>query len=263
MEVSFMSFETLLLSKEGAIATIVINRPDVRNALNDQAWKELRRAFEQVRDDAEVRVLVITGAGDKAFAAGTDIRWLHGMSGVERLDPASQVTLNLLESMDKPSIAAVNGFALGGGCEVAMACDIRIAGDQAKLGLPEINIGIIPGSGGSQRLTRLVGAGKAKEMIFTGKIIDAQEAERIGLVQQVVPHDQVLAAARELAGQMIEKAPVALRLAKVAVTAAMNGDLQTGLAVEKLAQSFLFNTADSVEGMSAFLEKRKPQYQGR
>lgn len=256
------AFETLRLEVEEGVGMLTIHRPEVRNALNKQAWEELGTAVRHLQSLDAARVVIITGTG-KAFVAGTDIRYLLARSGAETMDPGSQAVLNQLEAMQKPVIAAINGYALGGGLELAMACDIRVAGETAKMGMPEINIGIIPGSGGTQRLTRIVGAGQAKKMILTGEIVDAETARRIGLVQAVVPDAELLQHARDLARTMLQKAPLALRLAKVATTSAMYGSLNEGLMVEKLAQSFLFDSQDKHEGMTAFLEKRPPQYRGR
>lgn len=256
------AFETIKLEYENGLGYLTVNRPDKRNALNKQAWEEIESAVSLIQSDDRIRVVIVTGAGDTAFVAGSDIRYLLKRSGEETMDPGSQQVLNQLEQLQKPVIAAINGFALGGGLELAMACDIRIASTNAKVGMPEINIGIIPGSGGTQRLTRIVGAGQAKKMIMSGEIIDADEAFRIGLVQQVVDPDQLQDNVQKLAKKMLDKAPLALRLAKVSTTAAMYGSLNEGLLVEKLAQSYLFDTEDKKEGMTAFLEKRQPEYTG-
>lgn len=259
-----MSFETLLLSIEEGVATITLNRPEVLNALNQQVYQELALAAEQVAKDDEVRALIITG-GEKVFAAGADIR---DMAKAEVLDIAltnrpSQRALELLENMPKPVIAAIAGYALGGGCELSLVCDVRLASEDAKLGLPEITLGILPGAGGTQRLPRLIGAGKAKEMIFSGDFIDAQEALRVGLVNKVVPANQLLAEAQRMAKRFASRGAVALRMAKSAINEGLRMDLQAGLQYEHQCFSLLFATKDQKEGMEAFLEKRRPKFQGK
>jgi enoyl-CoA hydratase len=263
MRVEVKKYENIKLEQENGIAFLTINRPDVRNALNKEAWEEIGAAINEIKGDDQSRVVIITGEGDSAFVAGSDIRYLLKRSGAETMDPGSQAVLNQIEDLQKPVIAAINGYALGGGLELAMACDIRIASEKAKVGMPEINIGIIPGSGGTQRLTKIVGAGQAKKMIMTGEIIDATEALRIGLVQQVVEPESLTDEVLTIANKMVSKAPLSLRLAKVSTQAAMYGNITEGLMIEKLAQSFLFDTEDKKEGMTAFLEKRKPEYKGR
>jgi enoyl-CoA hydratase len=258
-----VSREKLILSKRDGIATIAINRPEVRNALDPETWELLRRAVEEIVHDDDILVLVVTGTGDEAFAAGADIQSLHDRGMVATLDSSVQRVLQTLEDLWKPSIAAVNGFALGGGCELAMACDIRIASDRAKLGQPEVRLGIIPAGGGTQRLPRLVGVARAKEMIFTGEIIDADQAERIGLVNHVVPHDELMRSVLELAKKIIARGPLAVRLAKASVNVGMNYGPRAGLEYERLAQAVLFGTEDRMEGMDAFLEKRAPKFRGR
>lgn len=260
---SVREFQNLHLEQDGAVLTVTINRPEVRNALDPLTWEEIRAATRLARGDETVRVVILTGAGEKAFASGADIRAMRDRSQWEYFRSEAQDVLLELENLPKPVIAAVNGFALGGGCEVAMACDIRIAADRAKFGQPEVALGILPSAGGTQRLARLVGFGKAKELIMTGEIIGAAEALRIGLVNQVVPADQLLAAARAMAEKMLAKAPLAVGLAKLAVNLGMNTDLTSGLAYEKMAQTLLFTTEDKYEGMTAFIEKRPPQFKGR
>jgi enoyl-CoA hydratase len=258
-----VAYRNILFQKDGNIAFITLNRPEVRNALDPATWSEIRAAIRQCRQDDEVRVVVITGAGGKAFASGADIRVLRERHALEVLKGEAQDTLNEIESLEKPVIAAIDGFALGGGCELAMACDIRIATDRSRLGQPEVGLGIIPGAGGTQRLQRLVGLGKAKELIFTGAIIDAAEAERIGLVNRVVPPEQLMDAVRDMANRIIAKGPVAVGLAKMAINVGSNSDLNTGLLFEKLAQTVAFYTEDRLEGTGAFLEKRSPNFKGR
>jgi enoyl-CoA hydratase len=258
-----MAYQNILLELKGPLGIVTINRPEVRNALDAQTVSEIRRALEELRQNEGVQVVIFTGAGEKSFAAGADISGLRNKTMLDALLPGMQALYSELEEFEKPTIAAVNGYALGGGCELAMACDIRIASEKAKFGLPELNLGIIPGAGGTQRMARLIGKGKAKELIFTGDIIEAAEAERIGLVNKVVPADQLLSAAEEMAGKMMKKGPLALRLAKMAINAGVETDLKTGLLVEKLAQGILFTTEDKYEGTTAFLEKRPADFKGR
>lgn len=257
------TYTNLILDKKDGILLVTINRPEVRNALNWETWEEIGQLVGEINNDQSLKAVIITGAGDKAFAAGADLRWLLERPTIEALDPGAQGILTALENSIKPIIAAVNGYALGGGCELAMACDIRIASEKAKFGLPEPGVGVLPGAGGTQRLPRLVGKGKAKELIFTGDIIDATEAAQIGLVNKVVPHEQLLAAAFEMATKIASKAPLAIRMAKKVIDMGTATDFSTGLALEKLSQAFLNGSSDRVEGMSAFLEKRKPNFQGK
>ena len=258
-----MTYENLILTKNNGLATLTVNRPQVRNALDQATWKEIRQALDEVAEDEAVHVLIVTGTGEKAFASGADLRWLRDRSMLATLEAYPQGVLAALESLAKPSIAAVNADALGGGCELAMACDIRIASERARFGQPEVRLGILPGAGGTQRLPRLVGMAKAKELILTGDIIDAAEALRIGLVNQVVPHDQLLAAATAMAEKIMQRGPIAVRLAKAAVQAGMEFGTGAGYAFERLAQTVLFGTEDHTEGIDAFLEKRPPQYKGK
>lgn len=258
-----MDFENIILKKEEGIATITINRPEVRNALNKETWSEIKEAIRNVRDDDGVKIVIITGAGDKAFAAGADIRGLKEKTMIEILDGKATEICTEIENLKKPVIAAINGFALGGGCELAMACDIRVAAENARLGQPEVNLGIIPGYGGTQRLPRLVGKGKAKELIFTGDIIDAKEAEKIGLVNKVVPQDTLMDAVKEMASKIMSKGPLAIRLAKAAINLGTELDLAKALEYERFAQSLLFASEDRKEGITAFLEKRKPIFSGK
>ncbi|SFR04651.1 enoyl-CoA hydratase-related protein [Desulfoscipio geothermicus] len=259
-----MDFQNLLLEKDGHIAVITLNRPEVRNALDPQTWAEIRGAIRECRFDQDVRVVIITGAGGKAFASGADIRSLRERETLEVLKSEAQESLNDVENLDKPVIAAIDGFALGGGCELAMACDIRIATSRSKLGQPEVNLGIIPGAGGTQRLQRIVGIGKAKELIFTGDILTAQEAVEIGLVNKVVDQpEDLLPAAKEMAQKIIAKGPVAVSLAKLSINVGANTDINSGLLFEKFAQVIAFSTDDRIEGTTAFLEKRKPDFKGK
>lgn len=258
-----MSYQNILLEIRDSLGIITLNRPEVRNALDAQMMAEIRQALAELQEHQEVKVVVFTGAGEKSFAAGADIAALRERTFLEILEPGMSGLYAEIENYEKPTIAAVNGFALGGGCELAMACDLRLAAEHAKFGLPELNLAIIPGAGGTQRLTRLVGQGKAKELIFTGDILTAEESERIGLVNKVVPLDQLMNTATELAQKITKKGPLALRLAKVAINHGSEANIQTGLIIEKLAQSILYTTEDKYEGTSAFLEKRSANFKGR
>ncbi|MEW6275073.1 MAG: enoyl-CoA hydratase-related protein [Bacillota bacterium] len=258
-----MGDQKLLLEKRDGIALLTLNRPEVNNALDRQTWFALDEAIKEVRADAEVRVLIITGAGERAFAAGADVRWLKERPPLDLLERGPQAIMLDLEKLPKPVIAAVNGYALGGGCELAMACDIRIASEKARFGLPEINLGILPGGGGTQRLSRLVGKGKAKELIFTGDIIDAREAERIGLVNKVVPPEELMEATMAMAKKIMGKSPVALRVVKAVIDVGTGTDFPAALAYEQFGQTILWGTEDRQEGMAAFLEKRPPQFKGK
>lgn len=248
---------------DGGVAWITIDRQEVRNALNGEVMREVRAALDAFREDESVGVVVFTGAGDKAFAAGADISELRERTALDALASGVQRLFDEIEGYEKPTIAAVNGYALGGGCELAMACDIRIASDNAKFGQPEVNLSIIPGAGGTQRLSRLVGKGKATELILTGEVIDADEAHRIGLVSKVVPQAELTDAVGETAGAILKKGPLAIRLAKIAVSRGAETDQDTGMLIERLAQAVLFDSEDKLEGTSAFLEKREPDFRGR
>ncbi len=260
-----MAFETILLKIERGAATITLNRPQRLNALSQQMFRELDEAFDEVATDPAARVLVITGAGDRAFAAGADIREFVGLNPVAALDFSrnGQRVLRKLETMPKPTIAAVNGFALGAGCELMMACDIAYAADTAKVGQPEITLGIIPGVGGTQRLARLVGKQKAKELAMTGDMVPADEALRIGLVCRVVPAAELMAEVQKLCERILSKGDVALRMAKEAIEAGSHVDLASGQEIEAKSFSLCFATEDRVEGVNAFLEKRTPNFKGR
>ncbi len=259
-----MEYQNLLLEKDGHIAIITLNRPEVRNAMDPRTWMEIRGAARECRFDKEVRVVIITGAGGKAFASGADIRSLRERETLEVLKSEAQESLNDVENLDKPVIIAIDGFALGAGCELALAGDIRIATGRSKLGQPEVNLGIIPGAGGTQRLQRVVGVGKAKELIFTGDIISAQEAKEIGLLNKVVEQpEELLPAAKEMAQKIIANGPMAVSLAKTAINVGANTDINSGLLFEKFAQVIAFSTNDRIEGTTAFLEKRKPDFQGK
>lgn len=256
--------EFVLVKVQDRLATVTIARPEARNALNAEVVRELTAVFERLASDASVGAVILTGAGDKAFVAGADIKEMVGKSGLE-MQAFSELGRRLGDAMgrcSKPIIAAINGYALGGGCEIAMACDIRLASETAKIGQAEINIGIIPGFGGTQRLPRLVGPGWAAQMVLTGEALDASSAERIGLVNRVVPADRLLEEATSLARKILEKSPVAVALAKACLQAAQEMPLSQGLAYETAAFGVSGATEDKVEGMTAFIEKRKPAWKG-
>ena len=258
------NYETLTIERRGGVAIMTINRPDKLNALNNKVHEEGVAALKELREDDDVRVLVLTGAGEKAFIAGADISEFAGHTPVTQRDEFYQPTLfNSIDSFPKPVIAMVNGFCLGGGNELAMACDLRIASETARFSQPEINLGIIPGGGGTQRLTNLIGEGRSMEMILTGDMIDAATAERFGLVNHVYPADQLEEKTMELANKIASKAPIALRLCKEAVKFASRSNLDEGLRREVDLFAICFSTEDKEEGVAAFLEKRKPEFKGR
>ena len=258
------AYETLLVERRERVAVITINRPDKRNALNIKTRAEGAAALDELRDDETVRVVVITGAGDKAFIAGADISEFAERTALTQRDVMTGRSLfTAIDTFPKPVIAMVNGYCLGGGCELAMACDLRIASERASFGQPEINLGIIPGGGGTQRLTHLVGEGKAMELILTGEIINAQAAHAIGLVNLVVPHEELAAKTLELANRIAENSPIALRLSKEAVKTAARAPLDEGLRREIDLFALCFSSEDKDEGVKAFLEKRKPEFKGR
>jgi len=260
-----MSFENLLLERDGAIAIVTINRPKVLNALNTQTLDELRRAVLDLKQDEGARVVILTGAGDKSFVAGADINELalQTPTGGREHALGGQHVFDLLENMGKPVIAAINGFALGGGCELAMACTLRLAADTARLGQPEITLGLLPGYAGTQRLPRLVGKGKAMEMILTGAAIAADEAQRIGLVTRVVPAAELMAEARKLAAQLARNAPIAMRYIINAVNKGVEMPFAEACQYEATLFGLVASTDDMREGTKAFLEKRKPEFKGR
>jgi enoyl-CoA hydratase len=256
--------ENVLLERRDRVAIVTINRPEKLNALNIQTRAELVDHFDQLRDDAEIRVVVITGAGEKAFVAGADINEFAGRTALEQRNVMRAKSIfTALSDFSKPIIAQINGFCLGGGCELALSCDIRLASDKARFGQPEINLGIIPGGGGTQRLTRLVGEGKAMQMILSGEMINAQEAHRIGLVNEVYPAADLETKTMEMANKIAEKSPVALAYAKAAVKNAARMGLREGLEAEIDLFALCFASEDKEEGVRAFLEKRQPDFKGK
>jgi len=259
------TYDNLLIERDGAVATLTVNRPKVLNALNAPTMDELRRALRELRGDDEVRAVIITGAGDKSFIAGADINELAVLTPVDGREHGlrGQHVLQVLENLGKPVIAAINGFALGGGCELAMACTLRIAADTAKLGQPEINLGLIPGYAGTQRLARLVGRGRALEILLTGDLIGADEAYRIGLVNRVVPAAELMTEARALAAKLASKAPIALRYIIDAVNRGLDMPFAEGARFEATLFGLVSTTEDMREGTKAFLEKRKAEFKGR
>jgi enoyl-CoA hydratase len=260
-----LTLANVLYEKRDAIAYVTVSRPKVLNALNTLTWKDLRTAFEHARDDDAVRGVILTGAGDKAFVAGADISELAHASAIdaERSSSSGQEVLDLVENLGKPVIAAINGFALGGGCETAMACTIRIAVEHAKFGQPEVKLGLLPGGGGTQRLPRLVGKGRALQLILSGEIISAQEAWRIGLVNEVVPAADLIPRAEAILKMIASNAPIAVKLSLEAVNKGMDTSLSEGFALEASYFGLCAGTEDKKEGTSAFLEKRAPKFLGR
>ena len=260
-----MSYETLTQEEREGIAIVTIRRPEKLNALNQKVMKELHACFEQLRDDDAVRVVIVTGAGEKAFVAGADISELAVQSpvGGKATSLGGQRTLDLIENLGKPVIAAVNGYALGGGCELAMACTLRIASENARFGQPEVKLGIIPGYAGTQRLPRLVGKGRALELILTGDPINAQEAYRIGLVNQVIPQKDVLATAESLARKIMANGPLAVRFAMESVNHGMEMSQAEGQFLEATLFGLCCTTEDKNEGTRAFLEKRPAKFTGK
>jgi enoyl-CoA hydratase len=260
-----MAFDNLLLEREGAVAVVTINRPAVLNALNAQTLDELRRVVLDLKADDSTRVMILTGAGEKSFVAGADIKELAVQTPTGGREHAltGQHVLDLIENMGKPVIAAINGFALGGGCELAMACTLRIAADTARLGQPEINLGLIPGYAGTQRLSRLVGKGKAMELVLGGAPIAASEAERIGLVNRVVPAADLMTEARKLAAQLATHAPIAMRYIMTAINKGLEMPFADACVFEATLFGLIASTEDMREGTTAFLEKRKPGFKGK
>jgi enoyl-CoA hydratase len=265
LPITLPTFDTLLFTLDGGVATITLNRPGVLNALNAQTFDDLERVFTVLANDPTVRVILITGSGEKAFAAGADIAELARTDAAlgEKLALRGQSVFALIESSSRPVIACINGFALGGGCELALACTLRIAADSAKLGQPEVKLGLIPGYGGTQRLPRLIGSSPALRLILTGEIIPASEALRIGLVDEVVPAAELLSRAQALAAQIASQAPLAVAASLEAVHQGLALPLDQALALEAGIFGRLSDTADKKEGVEAFLGKRKPIWHGK
>ena len=259
-----MELANVLYEKEGDIAIVTVNRPKALNALNAETLADIEKAMDAAAADAEVKVVILTGAG-RAFVAGADITFMQNMTAMEGRAFAmlGQAVFRKIETMEKPVIAAVNGFALGGGCELAMSCDFRIASDAAKFGQPEVGLGVTPGFGGTQRLPRLVGVGMAKELCYTGDTIDANEALRIGLVNHVVPGDELMTYVKDMAKRIASKGQLAVRMCKKAINEGMQMDIDRSMTLEADIFGILFSTEEQKEGMTAFVEKRKPVFTGK
>ncbi len=260
-----MTYKTLLYEKEDGIAKVTVNRPESLNALNSTVYAELYKVFESIENDARVRVVVITGAGEKAFVAGTDIVEMQDMNTLEisRFVDKIRKASDRIYTLSKPVIAAINGYCLGGGCELTLCCDLRIASEKARFGQPEINLGLIPGACGTQRLPRLVGVAKAKEMIYLGDMIDAPTALNWGLVNKVVPPESLMDEAMGIARKLASKSSPVLAMAKKAIDTGVDTDITSGLNMEARCVSLCFATKDQKEGMKAFLEKRKAEFKNR
>ena len=257
-----MPFQNIRVEVSEGIATLTVERPSVRNALDRDTVAECHAALQSLEADSSAGVLIITGAGESSFVSGADINDIRGRTRTDGLAAISSSLCSRVERFARPTIAAVNGYALGGGCELALACDIRVAADSAKFGQPEVGLGIIPAAGGTQRLPRVVGMGWAKHLILTGEIIDARQALEIGLVTAIMPASQLQMRARELAKRILRQGPLAARLAKLALNASARVDLDSGLLIETLVQAICYESEDKREGTAAFLEKRKPKFTG-
>lgn len=257
-------FKDYLLEIKDGVAVLTVNRPEVRNAMNTECYKELGSFIEQAENDDEIRVIIITGAGDKVFVSGADISALATVKGTTNVKTgASKEALLKIENCSKPVIAAVNGVAYGGGFELALACDIRIASENAKFGFPETGLGLLPGAGGTQRLSRIAGIGVAKDVILAGRTIYASEAPSLGIVMKTVPPEQLMEESKKVAARMAKKGPLALNLAKKAINASLDTDKNTGLTLEQMAFCVLLDSDDKTEGTKAFLEKRNPNFTGK
>ena len=259
------AYTNLIYERSGSIGIVSINRPKALNALNSETLSELDSLFTDIAKDSSVKVVVIRGGGEKAFVAGADITEMQGMSAIEarKFGKLGQTVFNKIENLPQPVIAAINGFTLGGGCELAMACDIRIATEKSKFGQPEVLLGVTPGFAGTQRLPRLVGKGNAKELLFVGDMIDAKEAFRIGLINKIVPVEELMTAVMTMAEKIASRAPIAVQLCKAGVNEGLDVDLESGMAYEAEIFGLCFSTADQKEGMTAFVEKRQPTFEGK
>ena len=260
-----MEYKNILLTFEGEIGILTINRPKSLNALNIETLKEIQMGIQEVKEHPEVKVLILTGAGEKAFVAGADITEMQGMNSLQavQFSRLGHLTLKMIQDLDRPVIAAVNGFALGGGTEIALACDFIYASENAKFGFPEVTLGIFPGFGGTQRLPRLIGKGNAKELILTGKMISAQEAFQMGIVNRVFPLGSLMEETKKVATQIAGNGAIGVRLAKMVIDSGFNMDLEKACSLESYAFGIGFTTEDQKEGMTAFVEKRKPNFKGR
>jgi enoyl-CoA hydratase len=260
-----MEYKNILLSFEGDLGILTIHRPKALNALNMETLKEIQMGIQEVKDHPEMKVLILTGSGEKAFVAGADILEMKDMNSIEAVSfsKLGHFTLKMIQDLDRPVIAAVNGFALGGGAEIALACDFIYASENAKFGLPETTLGVFPGFGGTQRLPRLIGKSKAKEMIFTGRIVGAQEACQMGIVNRVFPPASLLEETKKVAALIAANGTIGVKLAKMLVDSGYNMDLSEACTLESFAFGLSFTTEDQREGMNAFVEKRKPHYKGR
>jgi len=260
-----VNYQYIIYEKSEGVATITLNRPDALNAWSKELAQEFLGAMNDARSDEAVKAVIITGAGDKAFSAGADIKAMKGMTALKarELSNMGYKICNAIETIEKPVIAAINGYALGGGMEVSMACDFRIASDKARMGQTEVNIGLIPGWGGTQRLTRLVGKARAKELVYIGKIINADTAHQWGLVNMIVPAPELMTAARQFAQELANKAPVAVKVAKALIEKGAEIDLESALALEREGFGVVASSEDLQEGVSAFTEKRKPGWKGK
>ncbi len=259
-----MDLQTVLYEKGDGIATITLNRPRVMNAINDELLREISALMDEIARDDEIRAVILTG-GPKVFAAGADIAFMSsaGALQAESFMSLCHETINKIDNLDKPVVAAIAGLALGGGCELALSCDIRIAAEGSKIGLPEINLGLYPGGGGTQRMTRLVGPGWTRQMLMTGKPVDAVQALSIGLITSMVPAERLMAAARDMAGDLAAKSVLAMRMMKKSIKFGENVDLPSGCLFEQKLWALLMSSEDAHEGMKAFMEKRQPVYKGR
>jgi len=260
-----VTYETLLYEKADGIAKVTLNRPEALNALNSTVYNELYDVFESIENDDEVRVVIITGSGEKAFAAGSDVAEMANMDPIaaQKFMATIRKASDRIYNLTKPVIAAISGYALGGGCELAMCCDLRIASEKARFGQPEINLGLIPGASGTQRLPRLIGVAKAKEMIYLGDMIDAATALNLGLVNKVVPPESLMDEAMEWAKKLASKSSPVLAMAKMAINTGIDTDINSGLNMEARCDALCFATEDQKEGMKAFLEKRKAEFKNR